>query len=55
MYNVFDEKCVFIFGFCMVFGGGKFIGFGLIYDNFDAFKKFELKYCFICVGLKDVV
>ena len=44
MYNVSDEKCVSIFGFRTAFGGGKSTGFGLIYDNIEAFKKFEPKH-----------
>ena len=55
MYNVSDEKCVSIFGFRTAFGGGKSTGFGLIYDNLDAFKKFEPKHRLIRAGLKDAV
>ncbi|CEG01807.1 Ribosomal S24e conserved site [Ostreococcus tauri] len=55
MYNVSDEKCVSIFGFRTAFGGGKSTGFGLIYDNIDAFKKFEPKHRLIRAGLKDAV
>ena len=55
MYNVSDEKCVSIFGFRTAFGGGKSTGFGLIYDNIEAFKKFEPKHRLIRAGLKDAV
>jgi ribosomal protein S24E len=33
------------------FGGGKSTGFGLIYDNLDAAKKFEPKYRLVRVCL----
>ena len=44
MYDVKDPNCVFVFGMRTQFGGGKSSGFGLIYDNVDAAKKFEPKY-----------
>lgn len=34
----------------MQFGGGKSTGFGLVYDNLDAAKKFEPKYRLIRVN-----
>merc|ERR1711931_240887 len=35
---------IFCFGFRTQFGGGKTIGFALIYDGLDFAKKFEPKY-----------
>merc|ERR1712168_906605 len=35
---------IFCFGFRTQFGGGKTIGFALIYDSLDFAKKFEPKY-----------
>ena len=43
MYNA-DKECVFVFGFRVKFGGGKSVGFGLIYDNKDAALKYEPKF-----------
>ena len=42
-YKVAPE-CAIVFGFRTDFGGGKSTGFGLVYDNVDAVKKFEPKY-----------
>jgi small subunit ribosomal protein S24e len=39
-----DKESVVVFGFKIVFGGGKSTGFALIYDNVEAAKKFEPKY-----------
>ena len=44
MYKVTDKSCIVIFGFHTVFGGGKTTGFGLIYDNISAMRRFEPKY-----------
>lgn len=55
MYNVKDEKCVSIFGFRTAFGGGKSTGFGLIYNDVEALKKFEPKHRLIRAGLKSKV
>lgn len=55
MYDVKDEKCVFVFGLRTQFGGGKSTGFGLIYDNLEAAKKFEPKYRLIRNGLAEAV
>lgn len=43
-YKVNDPNTVFVFGFKTQFGGGKSTGFGLIYDNIAAAKKFEPKH-----------
>uniref|UniRef100_M8CUR8 40S ribosomal protein S24 n=1 Tax=Aegilops tauschii TaxID=37682 RepID=M8CUR8_AEGTA len=51
MYDVKDANCIFVFKFRTHFGGGKSTGFGLIYDNLDAAKKFEPKYRLIRNGL----
>ena len=44
LYEVRDQQTVFVFGFRTQFGGGKSTGFGLIYDNLEAAKKYEPKY-----------
>ena len=46
-----DAKTVFLFGFKTKFGGGKTTGFGLIYDNMEAVKKFEPKHRLIAVEM----
>ena len=43
-YKVTDPKNCVLFGFRTDYGGGKSSGFGLIYDSFDAMKKFEPGY-----------
>ena len=42
--QVSDPSCVLVYGFKVAFGGGRSSGFGLIYDNIQAAKKFEPKY-----------
>jgi ribosomal protein S24E len=49
LYEVKDANCIFVFKFRTHFGGGKSTGFGLIYDNLDAAKKYEPKYRLIRV------
>ncbi|KAI5013502.1 hypothetical protein ZWY2020_034614 [Hordeum vulgare] len=44
VYEVKDPNCIFVFKFRTHFGGGKSSGFGLIYNNLKAGKKFEPKY-----------
>merc|ERR1711862_831632 len=51
MYKVKDAQAVFLFGFKTQFGGGKSTGFGLIYDNLPAAKKFEPKHRLVRSGL----
>ncbi|KAJ1691076.1 hypothetical protein LUZ63_015231 [Rhynchospora breviuscula] len=51
LYDVKDANCIFVFKFRTHFGGGKSTGFGLIYDNLDAAKKYEPKYRLIRNGL----
>ncbi|KAF7089573.1 hypothetical protein CFC21_092519 [Triticum aestivum] len=51
IYEVKDSNCIFVFKFRTHFGGGKSTGFGLIYDNLEAAKKFEPKYRLIRNGL----
>ena len=51
MYKVADKSCIVIFGFHTVFGGGKTTGFGLIYDNVAAMRRFEPKYRLVRAGL----
>ncbi|KAF8696268.1 hypothetical protein HU200_037171 [Digitaria exilis] len=49
VYEVKDPNTIFVFKFRTHFGGGKSTGFGLIYDNLEAAKKFEPKYRLIRV------
>ena len=44
MYKVADPSCILLYGFKVAFGGGRSTGFGMIYDNLVAAKKFEPKY-----------
>ena len=57
MYDVKEPNCIVVFKFRTHFGGGKSSGFGLIYDNLDAAKKFEPKYRLIrvCCHCTDLV
>ena len=55
MYNVTDLDSIILFGFRTHFGGGKTTGFGLIYDNVAAVKKFEMKYRLARFGLGEHV
>ena len=50
IYEKQDPQCIVVFGFRTQFGGGKSTGFGLIYDNLDAVKKFEPKYRLVRVS-----
>merc|ERR1712072_1105331 len=55
LHKVQDPNCVFLFGFRTAIGGNKSSGFGLIYDNIEAAKKFEPKHRLIRAGLKEAV
>ncbi|KAI7996854.1 40S ribosomal protein S24-2 [Camellia lanceoleosa] len=44
MYEVKDPNAIFVFKFRTHFGGGKFTGFGLIYDSVENAKKYDAKY-----------
>eukprot|EP00351_Strombidinopsis_sp_SopsisLIS2011_P006126 CAMPEP_0116877170 /NCGR_PEP_ID=MMETSP0463-20121206/8984_1 /TAXON_ID=181622 /ORGANISM="Strombidinopsis sp, Strain SopsisLIS2011" /LENGTH=134 /DNA_ID=CAMNT_0004524251 /DNA_START=38 /DNA_END=442 /DNA_ORIENTATION=+ len=37
------DECISIFGLQTKFGGGKTTGFALVYDSFDAKKKYDQK------------
>ena len=39
-----DKQNITVFGFRTAYGGGRSTGFGLVYDSFEALKKFEPKY-----------
>jgi len=41
MYKVDNPQLVVLFGIRTQFGGGRTSGFGCIYDNLEAAKKFE--------------
>ena len=51
MYKVKDSRNISVFGFKPQFGGGRTAGFGLIYENQEATKKFEPKYRLRRAGL----
>lgn len=51
MYKVKDPQCVFVFQFKTAFGGGRSLGFGLIYDDIAAVKKFEPRHRLKRIGL----
>eukprot|EP01062_Namystynia_karyoxenos_P053107 TRINITY_DN42872_c0_g1_i3.p3 TRINITY_DN42872_c0_g1~~TRINITY_DN42872_c0_g1_i3.p3 ORF type:complete len:137 (+),score=56.00 TRINITY_DN42872_c0_g1_i3:51-461(+) len=53
MYKVADTNCVSVFGFRNLFGGGKIVGFGLIYESVAQAKKIEPTHRLVRVGLKD--
>ena len=42
--KVTDPSCILLYGFKVAFGGGRSTGFGMIYDNLVAAKKYEPKY-----------
>ena len=44
MYKVKDPNTVFVFNFNTVFGGGRSAGFGLIYEDIAAARRFEPKH-----------
>eukprot|EP01138_Halocafeteria_seosinensis_P000244 gb/GECG01000250.1/.p1 GENE.gb/GECG01000250.1/~~gb/GECG01000250.1/.p1 ORF type:complete len:137 (+),score=16.32 gb/GECG01000250.1/:1-411(+) len=48
-----DPENIFCFGFKVAFGGGRSEGFGLIYDNMDAVRKFEPRFRLIRHGLAE--
>ena len=51
MLKVSDPKTIFTFGFKTDFGGGRTVGFGLVYDNLQVAKRFEPKYRLARMGL----
>jgi small subunit ribosomal protein S24e len=51
MYKVKDHSCAFVYGLKGQFGGGRTVGFGVIYDSVDKAKKFEPKHRLIRSGL----
>ncbi|EEA06517.1 40S ribosomal protein S24, putative [Cryptosporidium muris RN66] len=51
LYKVSDANCIVLFGFKTAFGGGHSSGFGLIYNNISALRKFEHKYRQIRMGI----
>ncbi|ETW63132.1 hypothetical protein PFAG_01052 [Plasmodium falciparum Santa Lucia] len=53
MYKLNNVNTIVLFGFKTLFGGGRTKGFGLIYKNVDAVKKFEKKYRLVREGLID--
>jgi ribosomal protein S24E len=48
-YQTHKDRIV-TFGFKTIFGGGRSVGFGLIYDSEEAQKKFEPKYRLVRVS-----
>eukprot|EP00293_Proteomonas_sulcata_P014771 CAMPEP_0184288256 /NCGR_PEP_ID=MMETSP1049-20130417/763_1 /TAXON_ID=77928 /ORGANISM="Proteomonas sulcata, Strain CCMP704" /LENGTH=90 /DNA_ID=CAMNT_0026594537 /DNA_START=319 /DNA_END=591 /DNA_ORIENTATION=- len=53
MYKVQDDKCIFLWGFKIAFGGQRSTGFGVIYDNLNAAKKSLAKHLLIREGLAE--
>ena len=51
MYKVKDHSCAFVYGLKAQFGGGRTVGFGVIYESVDKAKKFEPKHRLIRSGL----
>ena len=51
LFKVSDINLVSVFGFKNAFGGGKSVGFCLIYDNEDVLKKFEPNHRLLRIGL----
>ncbi len=51
MYKVKDHSCAFVYGLKPQFGGGRTVGFGVIYDSIDKAKKFEPKHRLIRSGI----
>jgi len=51
--KVQDTKCISLFGFRTNFGGQGSSGFCLIYDNLEAFQKFEPRYRQVRAGMKE--
>eukprot|EP01003_Olkasia_polycarbonata_P008048 NODE_974_length_640_cov_626.008460_g902_i0.p1 GENE.NODE_974_length_640_cov_626.008460_g902_i0~~NODE_974_length_640_cov_626.008460_g902_i0.p1 ORF type:complete len:138 (+),score=50.02 NODE_974_length_640_cov_626.008460_g902_i0:95-508(+) len=51
MFNITDDNTIVLYGFHVKFGGGKAVGFGLIYDNITAVKRFEPRYRQTRLGL----
>ena len=44
MFKVADPQTIFTFGFKTAFGGGRSVGFGIIYDNLEAAKRLEPRF-----------
>merc|ERR1712146_427902 len=53
MYKVSDTNTIMLYGFKTAFGGGRSSGFGMIYDNTDALKKFEPRFRSVRMGLME--
>lgn len=53
MFHVTDPKTIFTYGFKTNFGGGRSVGFGLVYDNLQVAKRFEPKFRLVRAGLEE--
>lgn len=51
MYKVKDHSCAFVYGLKPQFGGGRSVGFGMIYESVDKAKKFEPKHRLVRSGV----
>ena len=51
LYKVPDENQVSVFGLKTQFGGGKTVGFGLVYDDVASAKRLEPNYRLVRKGL----
>ena len=53
MFKVTDPKTIFTYGFKTQFGGGRTVGFGLIYENLQVAKRLEPKYRQVRAGIAE--
>ena len=53
MFKVTDPKTIFTYGFKTQYGGGRTVGFGLIYENLQVAKRFEPKYRQVRAGIAE--
>ena len=51
VFKVADPNTISVFSFKTAFGGGSSTGFGVIYDNVQAFKRSEPRYRLVRAGL----
>jgi len=51
MYKVKDHTCAFVYGLKTQYGGGRSVGFGVIYESVDKAKKFEPKHRLVRSGI----
>nr|UXY86839.1 40S ribosomal protein S24 [Cryptomonas paramecium] len=54
IYKIKDSSVIFLFGFKTEFGGNVSTGFGFVYYNLEAARKFEPKYRLLRNGLLQI-